>query len=196
MLLRSSFYVNWLNDQITPNAFSNFEFWYYNKSITRCDYVQDGVAADRNFRDEILQRDFILIMITERFHHAFAWNFDEQLYDLFYPGYRDPVEVFSNQIRTYGDGFKRMYEESLALNMSLEKRIYKEANYLFYKDHLSAPEKYSDKRDLIRLLEMGIRGTPDWMEEIKRKAKENGISEDEQISRDAAWMYEDKYGKK
>ncbi|HCT72122.1 MAG TPA: hypothetical protein DF409_15330 [Bacteroidales bacterium] len=89
-----------------------------------------------------------------------------------------------------------MYEESLALNMSLEERIKKEANYLFYEDHLNAPEKYSDKRDLIRLLEMGIRGTPDWMKEIKRKAKENGISDDEQIRRDATWMYEDKYGKK
>ncbi|KAF5066811.1 SGNH hydrolase-like domain, acetyltransferase AlgX [anaerobic digester metagenome] len=196
LIVGDSFYFNWLNDHITPSAFSNCDFWYYNKNITRCDYLQDGVAADRNFRDEIMQRDFILIMITERFHHAFAWNFDEQLYDLFYPGYRDPVEIFSNQIRTYGDGFKRMYEESLALNMSLEERIKKEANYLFFEDHLNAPEKYSDKRDLVRLLEMGIRGTPDWMKEIKRKARENGISEDEQIRRDATWMYEDKYGKK
>ncbi|NTW25142.1 MAG: hypothetical protein HGA37_10600, partial [Lentimicrobium sp.] len=132
----------------------------------------------------------------ERFIHNFAWGFDEQLYDLFYPGKRDPVEVFSNTIRIYGDEFKRMYEESLEMNISLPDRIQQEAGFLFYKDYKNNPDKYTEKRDLLLVFEMGIRGTPAWLEDIKRKAENNKISVDEQIRIDAQWIYEEKYGKK
>ena len=124
--------------------------------------------------------------------HAFAWGFDEQLYDLFFPGYRDPEEVFADQIRSYGDEFGRMVNEAIAMNISLEERINKEANYLFYDDYKANPDKYTEKRDLLRIYEMGIRGTPDWMQEMVKKAAINKISIDEQIRRDAEWIYEDK----
>jgi len=63
---------------------------------------------------------------------------------------------------------------------------------LFYDDYKDNPDKYTEKRDLIRIYEMGIRGTPEWFAEIKRKAKINNISVDEQIRKDAEWIYEDK----
>jgi hypothetical protein len=192
LIIGDSFYFNWLNNRIPTETFGNCDFWYYNKNITKSDGLQAGVAADLDFQGEIMKRDIVIIMITERFLHAFAWGFDEQLYDLFYPGYRDPVDVFADKIRTYGDEFKRIKDESLAMNISLPDRINKEANYLFYNDYKSNPDKYTEKHDLIRLYEMGIRGTPEWLEEIKRKAKVNKISVDEQIRIDAEWIYEDK----
>jgi len=192
LIIGDSFYFNWLNNRIPTETFGSCDFWYYNKNITRSNGSQAGVASDLDFRSEIMKRDIVIIMITERFLHAFAWGFDEQLYDLFYPGYRDPVEVFADKIRTYDEEFKRMKDESLAMNISLPQRINKEAKYLFYNDSKSNPEKYTEKRDLIRIYEMGIRGTPDWFEEIKQKAKVNKISVDEQIRIDAEWIYEDK----
>lgn len=196
LLVGDSFYFNWLNNRIPTRAFSVCDFWYYNKNITHSDGSQDGEAGWLNFRDEILKRDIIIIMITERFMHAFAWQFDEQLYDLFYPGNPDPIEYFSNQVRTYGELFTKMYDESLAMNISLVDRINKEATYLLYEDSKKNPEKYTSKRDLMILYEMGIRNTPEWMEEIKRKATVNRISIDEQIRADAEWIYNDKHGKK
>lgn len=196
LIIGDSFYFNWLNNHIPAGAFNTCDFWYYNKNITHSDGSGGGVASDLDFRSEIMNRDIILIMITGRFMHSFAWGFDEQLYDLFYPGYRDPVEYFSDKIRYYGDEFQRMYNESLAMNISLSDRINQEARYLFYEDSKKNPDKYTSKRDLIIIYEMGIRGTPEWMEEITRKAKANKISVDAQIRTDAEWIYENKFGKK
>ncbi len=192
LIAGDSFYFNWLNNRIPTEAFGSCDFWYYNNNITKSDGSPGGKATEKDFRSEVLQRDIIAVMITERFMHAFAWGFDEQLYDLFFPGYRDPEEVFADQIRSYGDEFGRMVKEASDMNISLEERINKEANYLFYDDYKANPDKYTEKRDLLRIYEMGIRGTPDWMQEMVKKAAINKISIDEQIRRDAEWIYEEK----
>lgn len=196
LVVGDSFYFNWLNNHIPAETFSSCDFWYYNKNIIRSDGSRSGVASSLDLRSEVMKRDIILIMVTGRFMHAFAWGFDEQLYDLFYPGNQDPIEYFSNQIRCYDDEFKRMFKESDSMNISLADRIHKEAEYLYYTDLKKNPDKYNSKRDIILSYEMGIRGTPEWMKEIKRKAKINNVSIDEQIHLDALWIYEDKYGKK
>lgn len=192
LIVGDSFYFNWLNDFIPSSAFGNFDFWYYNNNIIHGNGYADGKVADKNFKDEILKRDIILIMITGRFHHAFAWNFDEQLYDLFYPGYRVPEMVFANQIRFYDDEFKRMVSEAADMGVTVEQRINREAMFKFYKDHVDNPEKYRRRDELVKLFRLGISGTPDWMEKIREKAKAKGISEDEQLNRDAEWLADEK----
>jgi len=195
LIAGDSFYFNWLNNLIPKNAFGDCDFWYYNKNITRSDGTPDGTASQKDFGQEVLRRDLIVIMITGRFMHAFAWGFDEQLYDLFYPGYRDPVLKFENDIRCYGDLFKRMYTESQLEGTTIAARIHREASFMLYQDAQSNPDKYVEKRDLVRIYEMGIRGTPDWMEKIRQKAHENKISVDEQVRRDAEYIYFDKFEK-
>jgi hypothetical protein len=196
LLVGDSFYFNWLNNLIPAKVFNTCDFWYYNKMITTSDGVQRGEATHLDFRSEVLKRDIIIIMVTGRFIHSFAWGFDEQLYDLFFPGYINPVERFSNQIRIYDDNFKRLYKDAVDKNLSLPTRIEEEAKYMFYDDAKVNPDKYTNKRDILIIYEMGIRGSPDWMEQIKAKAVKNNVSVDEQIRRDAEWMYNDKYGKK
>lgn len=196
LIVGDSFYFNWLNDFILSSAFGNFDFWYYNNNITHDNGYADGKVADKNFREEILKRDIILIMITARFHHAFAWNFDEQLYDLFYPGYHVPEMVFANQIRSYDDEFKRMVDEAEDMGVSLEQRINREAMFKFYKDHADNPDKYQRRDELVKLYRLGISGTPDWMEQIREKAKAKGISEDEQLTNDAEWLADEKIKKR
>lgn len=197
LVVGDSFFFNWLNNRIPENTFNDCEFWYYNKKIVRSDGVPAGVASERNLYEEIMKRDIIMIMITGRFMHAFAWDFDEQMYNLFYPGHSaDPIEKFSNELRIYGEEFRRMYEESVASNISLQDRIKQEAEFLFYDDLKKNPGKYSSKEHIIKSYELAIKGTPDWLEQIKKKAKDNNISVDEQVRKDAEWLYEDKYGKK
>ena len=195
LVVGDSYFFNWLNNRIPERTFKDCDFWYYNKKIVRSDGSSGGLAPERNFKDEIMRRDVIMIMITGRFMHSFAWGFDEQLFDLFYPGQSNPREQFANQIRCYGDEFKRMYKESVAEHISLSDRIQREAEYLFYDDLKNNPDKYTSKNDILLSYELAIRNTPEWLTEIKRKAKENNISVDEQIHNDAIWIYEEKYGK-
>ncbi|MBW6490718.1 MAG: hypothetical protein K0B15_05925 [Lentimicrobium sp.] len=192
LIVGDSFYFNWLNDQITPSAFSNCDFWYYNKNITRCDYLQDGIASDKNLRDEVLKRDIIMIMITGRFHHAFAWSFDEQLHELFFPEKRDHEWYFANQVRVYDAAFRQMVAEADSMQISNEQRINQEASYLFYKDYTENPEKYTRRHELVRLYSLGISSTPEWMEQIREKALKNGVDVDVQLRRDAEWMADEK----
>lgn len=192
LIVGDSFYFNWLNNYIPSSVFGNFDFWYYNNSITHGNGSADGKAADKNFKDEILKRDIILIMITGRFHHAFAWKFDEQLYDLFFPGYRDPETVFANQLRSYDNEFKRMVTEASNLGISLEQRISQEASYMFYNDHKNNPDKYQRRDELVKLYRLGISGTPDWMEKIREKAIADGISVEQQLTKDAEWLADEK----
>ena len=192
LIVGDSFYFNWLNDSIPSSAFGNYDFWYYNNNITHGQGFANGKVADKNFREEVLKRDIILIMITGRFHHAFAWNFDGQLYDLFFPGYRAPEMAFADQIRSYEDEFKRMVSEAANMGISNEQRIHQEAMFKFYKDHVDNPDKYRRREDLVKLYRMSISGTPDWMEKIREKAKANGIGEDEQLTRDAEWLADEK----
>ena len=196
LIVGDSFYFNWLNDFIPSSAFGNFDFWYYNQNITHGNGYADGKVADKNFKDEVLERDIILIMITGRFHHAFAWNFDEQLYNLFFPGYRVPEMVFANQIRAYDDEFKLMVKEAANMDVTVEQRIQQEAMFKFYKDHVDNPDKYRRRDELVKLYRMSISGTPDWMETIREKAKAKGIGEDEQLTRDAEWLADEKIKKR
>lgn len=196
LVVGDSYFFNWLNNRIPERTFRDCEFWYYNKRIVRSDGSMAGVASERNLRDEVMRRDVIMIMITGRFMHAFAWGFDEQLYDLFYPGQQDPVEYFANQTRCYGDEFKRMYQESLAEGTTLSDRIDKEARFLFHKDSKDNPDKYTSKKDIVLALELAIQGTPEWMKEIERKAEKNNLSVAKQLRLDAEWIYQEKYGKK
>ncbi|HLO89892.1 MAG TPA: hypothetical protein VK172_01890 [Lentimicrobium sp.] len=195
LVVGDSFYFNWLNNGIPKNIFSTCDFWYYNNNITHNDGVQDGKAADLNFKDEIMKRDIIIIMITGRFMHAFAWGFDNQLYDIFFPGKIAPVEHFADALRVYGNEFKRLYKESLEKGITVNERIYMEADYLFYEDMKNHPEKYSDKESLIKSYEISIRSTPEWMKDIERKAKLNKVSVDKQVRMDAEWLYQDKMKK-
>lgn len=195
LIVGDSFYFNWLNDNIPLNSFSNCEFWYYNASITRCDYSPGGNASDRDLLQEVLSHDVIMIMITGRFHHAFAWIFDEEIYDIFYPGYRDPVWTYSNSLRSYGDEFSRLYKDAGIKNISLQERIEKEASYLFYQDYQSNPDKYADSRDKILYYSLSISSTPEWMESIRKKAAINGVSVKEQLNRDATLLYEEELRK-
>jgi len=102
---------------------SNADFWYYNQSVWGRQGVETGKTNQLDFRNEVLSRDIILIMITERFHHNFAWKFDEQLYELFYPGQSDLIDYYSDNLRISNDQFMRLVRDAKIRNISIEERI-------------------------------------------------------------------------
>jgi hypothetical protein len=194
LIIGDSFYFNWQSEKIMANAFSDGSFWYYNKHNWNFSGVETGLVKDLNFREQIMKHDIFLIMITERFHHNFAWNFDEQLFELFYPGERDKLEYFANQIRISNLEFMRLLKDAKTRNISLEERLIKEAKYLMFEDYTRSPEKYTRKQDYILMLSMSIESTPEWYEKVKEKAAQNQISVEEMIRLDAEWIYNQKFG--
>ncbi|NOU46063.1 MAG: hypothetical protein HOO86_03265 [Bacteroidales bacterium] len=196
LVVGDSFYFNWQSDSIMYKAFKNCDFWYYNKHNWSRDGAEVAMVSDLNWKEEVVKRDLIIIMITERFHHNFAWNFDEQLYQFFYPVELDPVETYANSVRIYNDHFMRMVADAKVKKISLEERITLEAKYLHYLDITKNPNNFTSKEDHITFLMMGIRNTPEWLAKVKAKAIERKIPLDEMIRLDAEWIYNEKYGNK
>ncbi len=196
LVVGDSFYFNWQSDSIMYKAFGNCDFWYYNKHWWNRNGLEAGIVSSLDRKSEIMKRDIILIMITERFHHNFAWGFDEEIYHLFYPSENDAIGNFANTLRCSNDQFMRLVDDAKMKKMSLEQRIDLEAQYLLYEDFKKHPEKYSRKEELLPILMMSIRQTPDWLAKVQKKAEEKNIPLDEMIRRDAEWIYNEKYGKK
>ena len=191
LFIGDSFYFNWQSDLIMLNAFSDIEFWYYNKTVWNRQGVEAGSVDNKDFAASIAASDVIAIMITERFHHNFAWNFDEQLYHHFFPEEEDPIQHFANQVRINNMHFMRMVDDAKAKKMPLAERINKEAEFLLYEDYQLNPEKYKPHREaMIAILMMSIRQTPHWLEQVKQKAEDQQLPLEEMIKRDAVWIYD------
>ena len=195
LVIGDSFYFNWQSDSIMFKAFKNCDFWYYNKHNWNRGGVEAAVVSSLDWKNEILKRDLIVIMITERFHHNFAWNFDEQLYRYFYQENVNRMDAFANNLRISNDQFMRLVDDAKVKKITLEKRIAMESGYLLYEDYLKNPNKYTDKEDRITIIMMSIRSTPDWLAKVEAKANERNIPLDEMIRRDAEWIYNEKFGK-
>jgi len=191
LFVGDSFYFNWQSDRIMYDAFADCNFWYYNKQVWSREGVEAGTVDELNFGVEIAQTDIIAIMITERFHQNFAWNFDEQLFDHFYNESQNPIDYFANRVRINNEYFMRIYADAKAINMPLPDRIEKEAEFLLYEDYQLAPEKYKhDETAMISILMMSIRQSPEWLEKVKEKAQAQNIPLSEMIKMDATWIYE------
>jgi hypothetical protein len=195
LVVGDSYYFNWQSDGVMLHAFRNADFWYYNKAVWGRQGSETGSTGQLIFRDEILRRDIILIMITERFHHNFAWKFDEQLFELFFPHQWDMIDYYADNLRVSNDQFMRLVKDASQKGIPIEQRIRMEAEFLLFEDYQKHPEKYTRKEDLISILMMSIRGTPEWFDAVKEKAAERNIPLDEMVRMDAEWIYNDKYGK-
>ncbi len=194
LIVGDSYYFNWQSDGVLLNAFSNADFWYYNKAVWGREGIETGQTNQLVFKDEILKRDIILIMITERFHHNFAWKFDELLFGLFFPQQRDLIDYFADNLRVSNDQFMRLVKDAAQKGIPIEKRIRMEAEFLLFEDYQKHPEKYTRREDMITIYMMSIRGTPEWFESVQKKAAERGIPVDEMVRMDAEWIYNDKHG--
>ncbi len=195
IFIGDSFYFNWLNLGIPANVFKSCDFWYYNKAVTRSNGTKSGLVASRNLEEEIMRNDLIIIMVTSRMLHNFAWKFDEQLYSLLKPGYNDPFEYFASNIRLYDAHFIKLVSDAKEKGITLEERIKDEAKYMVYLDKKEHPEKYISKEDLIVQTENTIRSSPEWFAGIVAKARKNKLPVEIQIRKDAEWIYETKYKK-
>lgn len=190
LTIGDSFYFNWLSDSIMYYGFNRADFWYYNRFIWDKNGAQTGLTANIEFLPSVMQYDIVLIMITERFHHNFAWLFDHQLYDALFPEQSSRIDYFTNTLHVSNDQFMRLEAEAMQKGMPLKERIKREAEFLMYEDYQKSPELYTTREDRIQVLMMSMRGTPAWYAAIVEKAEKQGIPVDEALRKDAEWMIE------
>lgn len=81
LVIADSFYWNLFKSGITK-AFSNSDFWYYNKEIFHTVTGSPGSTGQVDLWDQIRKHDVIMLMATESNLPEFGWGFIEDAYEL------------------------------------------------------------------------------------------------------------------
>ncbi|HRX32614.1 MAG TPA: hypothetical protein P5349_12075 [Tenuifilaceae bacterium] len=82
LVISDSFYWGMFNFGIS-NAFSNSQFWFYNKQIYSDNFQTPAETSQVSIKDEIAKHDVIIIMATEATLPDFGWGFIETVYNYF-----------------------------------------------------------------------------------------------------------------
>jgi hypothetical protein len=85
LVIADSFYWNLFKIGITE-AFSNSDFWYYNKEVFHRTGAPEGTAGQLDLRREIMKHDVIILLATESNLPEFGWGFIEDSYKLIREG--------------------------------------------------------------------------------------------------------------
>lgn len=189
LVVADSYYWNIYNAGIPRNLFANEAFWYYHRQVYPDYYVNQKTTDQLNIREEIEKQEVILVMITERFLYTAFWNFTDDLYALYKPGYReDYLYNYGNSIRRDRQWFGNVIEKARRKGISIEEMVRMDAEYMFL---MNFEEKIDKNRDTyITYYKLLIKRDDGWYNQVKRKALDQGLSIDEMLERDAIWMYE------
>jgi hypothetical protein len=184
LAISDSFFFNILNAGIPSQAFANEAFWYYNKSIYPDTWTTPTDTSSVDIPKTVEGMDLVLIMVTERFYHRFDWDFTDVLYQHYFP--ESPKEYRYDYMR----GIVRNYvwfddiqEQADFSGQPMEKKLYDNADYLFWLDDQAGKIPHD-----LGYYRMNILKDPEWMKKIRDKAEANQITVDEQVTRDAQWM--------
>jgi len=188
LVISDSYFFNVLGAGIPEKAFANQAFWYYNKTIYPDSWSSPRDTSSLNVRETVEGMDLVLIMVTERFYTRFDWDLTDILYRHYFPAaaaeYR--YDFIRSILRNYV-WFDDIQEQADYACVPMEVKLLGNADYLFWLDDQAGKVPHD-----IGYYRIGILKDPVWMKQIREKAIANKISVDEQVSRDAVWMMEQK----
>ncbi|MFO7615862.1 MAG: hypothetical protein R6V75_01270 [Bacteroidales bacterium] len=186
LAISDSYYFNFLNARIPARAFANEAFWYYNQEIYPETWSTRTDTSSVDIRREVEGMDVVLIMVTERFYHRFDWDFTDVLYALYYPDAEKEYRYdHMRGILRFYSWFDELVKEADFTGKRVELLLKGHADYLFWQDDQAG--KVPHDVDYYR---MNITKDSTWMQQIREKARINGISVDEQVRVDARWLAE------
>lgn len=186
LVVADSYYWNIFNTRIPKFLFANEAFWYFNTVVYPENYYRPTYTKDLDFQKEIEKQDMIFLMVTERFVHKFDWRFIDQLYALYTPDWLvDPVYDKINDIMQVEPWYEKIINKAAKKHITLEKALVDEGEYL-YRQSDTAGFMIFYGHEYFRDL---IANDPKWMEYIRKKAQERGITADEMLDADAGYTF-------
>lgn len=193
LAISDSYYWQVYGAQIPQNVFDWGGFWFYFKTIHP---ERNGklVSVDSvNLRNELFKQDVIMIMGTEATLHMFPYGFIEKSYRYFIPEDRNSlIEYYKDKIRKDKGWYAGIIDKAKANNVDIEEQLTRDAAFMVDQEKEKTPEQIDPKEKMIQKIMNDIKSDPKWYKYIVQKAKENKISEEEQLRLDALWDYNNK----
>ncbi len=186
LTVADSYYWNIFNTRIPKYVFANEAFWYFNALVYPDYYGGAKYTHELDLRSEVEKQDVIFLMVTERFLHKFDWTFIDQLYALYTPEWlRDPVYDNINSIMKNDPWFNQILARAESKGEPLEEVLAEEARYMIYNtDTAYFFQEYGPQHYMKIISE-----NPGWMDYIRKKAAEQGLSVEETLYKDALFVF-------
>ena len=189
LLIGDSYRWNIYAQGFTNNIFSKCNFWYYNKTIFP--ETEPIRSTDKiNLLEEVLKQKFILLMVTECNVQDLGWNFIENLHSLLKEDMTDIfrkkvyINAIIEEIKKTPQWMADIKIKAREKSISIDEMILLDAEYIYKTDY--------GREEVVRLTndtKQRILNTPEWVEQIKIKAKENNVSFEEMLELDAKYIY-------
>jgi hypothetical protein len=185
LAIADSYYWNIFNTGIPEHLFNNEAFWYFYKMVYPDTYYGDKFVKDLNLREEVEQQDVIFFMSTERFLYKFDRGFVDDLFAIYGVEYsRNRLTRYKTAIANLDSWFADVIEKAKTRGISLGEMLELDARYMLWQED---PEQYHS------LLGPGavvnnIRENPEWLNTVREKAGEEGISPDSALMAEAMFI--------
>lgn len=196
LFVGDSYFWNWYHQGLVNNTFTDARFWYYCQTIYP-DTLPEREVKDIDFRKAVERNKVVVLMATETNVHDIGWGFADKVIEFFPPEAagstivadearrRIYINYFSEEIRKTPAWLASVEQKAKEKGISVEAMIALDAAYL-YDNEYSSPAVI----EFTEATKARIRNDGNWMKDIRRKAKENGVSVDEMLELDAKYIYE------
>ncbi|MCK9421877.1 MAG: hypothetical protein M0Q38_04715 [Bacteroidales bacterium] len=188
LIIADSYYLNIVEDY-GRKLFKNQEYWYYNDKLYPFQNNNPPTNVDKtNLLEKLKKFDIILLMVSEINLHCGFWNFADEAWTAFHPGYREPhLYRIENQIRNDREWFGFMVNKAHKKGNTVEAMVREDASYVFYRDYNTLEEK--SYNDSIEYITMTIKNSAEWLALVQKKAQDQNVPLDTMLLRDAIYTY-------
>jgi hypothetical protein len=168
-----------VGDNIPIHFYREDEYWFYNKDQYIHNEKRKKVKS-LNFSSAIAQRQVIVLMATEATLYMFPYGFIDNAYKLYCENNSIRLTELTNSIKGFPDWYNAVVKKAEENKRPLDLQIKMEAEYILSDELLNPKEN-------IEAVKTRIKSNPDWLKDVERKAKENNITFEEQLNKDAQW---------
>ncbi len=138
LVISDSFYWQLQTAGFSRSLFDDGEFWFYNNQVFPSRSKDKTWVKDLNLKEEILNRDVIILMSTEPVLKRLFWNFIEQAYAVFYQEEVDKekeleaaLQEIITSIKNNKKWFDKVKEKAIKTNTDLDVMLRKDAMYVY-----------------------------------------------------------------
>lgn len=196
LFIGDSYFWNIYYQGLTNNLFTDEKFWYYNQTVyPETEPIRE--VSKLNLLDEIKKQQVIVLMATETNIHDIGWGFVDKALEALKTKNTNSsrqklyVKIIKEQILQTPEWMIDIKKKAVKNNITIEEMINLDAIYVYETDYCKL-----EVLELINKAKERIKNTKEWMEQIKIKAKEKNISEDEMLELDAKYLYDTELKKK
>lgn len=199
LVVGDSYWWCMVGDDIPQHLFKEDAYWFYNKDIY-IHNVKIGDVSAVSFAKELAKRDVIILMATEATYDLFPYGFISKAYEIYCLSTEEKQKLIIAKINSTPDWKKDIVKKAAENHISVDEQMKKDVDYVIQMDYtaIKKPENHmaGDEYNLpevIKYLEETkerMKKTPDWMAQIKLKAKQRNISIEKMMDLDAKYMYD------